>query len=104
MTPTHTSRNGKRYRYYVCRHTWKHESGKSQTVAAADIERVVIDQIIQRRRTQRMTVAERRLDQRIKRVDYDGDPRRVIISFHSEARHCVAQKGGASHEPRRSGQ
>ncbi len=45
MTPTHTSRNGKRYRYYVCRHTWKHDSGKSKTVAAADIERLVIDQL-----------------------------------------------------------
>ena len=32
MRPTYTSRNGKRYGYYVCRHTWKHSSGKSTTV------------------------------------------------------------------------
>ncbi len=89
MTPTHTTRQGKRYRYYVCRQTWKHGSGKSQTVVATEIERMIMDHITGRvaESTGRMGWSpERGLGQLIARVDYDGDGRCVTISFHKEDR------------------
>ena len=47
MSPTHTRRGGKLYRYYVCQAALKGEVGDAQIrrVAAASIEAVVIDQL-----------------------------------------------------------
>ena len=80
MTPTHTSRNGKRYRYYVCRHTWKHDSGKAQTVAAADIERLVRDRLA----TRGLLNSTASWAQLVGRIDYDAEKRQAMIAFQHE--------------------
>jgi DNA invertase Pin-like site-specific DNA recombinase len=47
MTPSHTPRNGKLYRYYVAMDVLKRgaEPGPVSRIAAGDIERVVVDQL-----------------------------------------------------------
>ncbi len=75
MTPTHTSRNDKRYRYYVCRQTWKHPSGKSTTVAAAHIESVVLNHLARQHGSVPI------LGTLIARIDFDGPRRQVTIHF-----------------------
>jgi site-specific DNA recombinase len=47
MTPSHTRRNGKLYRYYVAMDVIKRaaEPGPVSCIAAADVERVVVDQL-----------------------------------------------------------
>jgi DNA invertase Pin-like site-specific DNA recombinase len=47
MTPSHTRRNGKLYRYYVAMDVIKRaaEPGPVSRIAAADVERVVVDQL-----------------------------------------------------------
>jgi DNA invertase Pin-like site-specific DNA recombinase len=64
MTPTHTRRGGRLYRYYICSGMLRH--GKDQTadgetaslrrIAAGEIERAVIDQIRMLLRTPEITV------------------------------------------------
>ncbi len=88
MTPTHTSRHGKRYRYYVCRQTWKHPSGKSLTVAAASIESVVLDQLARRQHGSAQI-----LGTLIARIDFDGPRRQVTIHFHDPAAEPVVDLG-----------
>jgi site-specific DNA recombinase len=47
MTPTHASKGGKRYRYYVCSNAQKRgwERCPSQSVPAGQMERIVVEQI-----------------------------------------------------------
>jgi site-specific DNA recombinase len=47
MTPTHTGRNGKKYRYYVCSRATKlgRKTCPSPSVPAGEIERFVVDRI-----------------------------------------------------------
>ncbi len=90
MTPTHTSRNDKRYRYYVCRQTWKHPSGKSTTVAAAHIEGVVLDQLARR---QHGSVPI--LGTLIARIDFDGPRRQVTIHFRDSKAEPMEEIGNS---------
>jgi hypothetical protein len=90
MTPTHTSRNGKRYDYYVCRHTWKHASRQSQTVAAPAIERIVMTQLTRLDAWSAKKGSELLPSQRarllrsiVERIDYDASRQEVSITFHS---------------------
>ena len=90
MTPTYTSRNGKRYGYYVCRHTWKHSSGKSTTVAAPDIERLVLNQLVAQGLWPMAETASsagqraRLVGTLVQRIDYDADERQATFSFHAD--------------------
>ena len=47
MTPSHTRRNGKLYRYYIDMDVLKRgaEPGPASRIAAGDVERIVIDQL-----------------------------------------------------------
>ncbi len=98
MTPTHTSRRGKRYRYYACRHTWKHRSGKSNTIAASQIERLVWDRLgihkaggdTDNGGTHRPSEPATRVGLLVERVDFHPVQRQVTIALKNDGRSAVA--------------
>src|SRR5207247_7492718 len=47
MTPTHATKGGKRYRYYVCSSAQKrgYDRCPSQSIPAGQMERIVVEQI-----------------------------------------------------------
>src|SRR5262249_24867811 len=89
MTPTSSSRAGKRYRYYLCcgAHRRGRQSCPSKSIPARDTEAAVLEQI-QRQcpdvdvRKQPPSARLELVRHWISRVDYDGAEDKLAITFH----------------------
>ncbi|PJA74181.1 resolvase, partial [bacterium CG_4_9_14_3_um_filter_65_15] len=106
MVPTHTTKQDRRYRYYVCAKAQKRgwHACPSKSIPAGEIEKFVVDQVRGIGRDPAMidedeaihalaafdpvwetlTLREqaRVLQLLIQRVDYDGDKGTVSVTFH----------------------
>jgi hypothetical protein len=90
MTPAHVSRGNKRYRYYTCSAAQKKgwHTCPSKSVAAAALERFVLEQIAPHARdVEWPTLAPHeqieRLRMLVTRIDYDGGSQQVAITLRS---------------------
>ncbi len=121
MTPSHTSRGNRRYRYYVCTNAqkrgWDHCPSKS--IPAAQIEGYVVDQIRSLKRDTELDCSAdqealaalcsvwptlspkdhaRLLGLLVRGVDYDGGTGRLAIHFHPTGIRTLADELAAQHE------
>jgi len=80
MTPTHATKGGKRYRYYVCSQAQKrgYDRCTSQSVSAGQMERIVVAQISKLGRDPgrlKTILAEASKQRRTRLVDLEGERR-----------------------------
>ena len=101
MTPTHSTRAGKRYRYYVCSHAQKcgWDTCPAPSLPAHEIEKFVIDQIrslgqdagmielVLEQAEQQVQTQRRTLNDELRSLDRD------LIRWHADVRDLVAQNG-----------
>ena len=106
MTPTHTTRGVKRYRYYGC--TGAHKKGApscpTRSVPAGEVERVVVDRLRAVGRDPAVlaqTVAEARLQDQRQLADLEAERRTLgkdLARWNEEIRRA-AQELGAADDP-----
>jgi len=97
MTPSHTRKGSRHYRYYVCCAAQKRgwQGCPSKAVPAGAIEQIVLEQIQERCRQaegdvftvwERLSPAEqaRLVPLWIERIDYDGASKTVTITFYPD--------------------
>jgi site-specific DNA recombinase len=105
MTPSHTRKGSRHYRYYVCCAAQKRgwQGCPSKAVPAGAIEQIVLEQIHERCRQadgdaftvwERLTPVEqaRLVPLWIERIDYDGASGTVAITFHPGSNQHLAQQ------------
>jgi hypothetical protein len=105
MTPSHTRKGSRHYRYYVCCAAQKRgwQGCPSKAVPAGAIEQIVLEQIQERGRQtdgdaftiwERLSAAEqvRLVPRWIERIDYDGATGTVAITFYPDSSHHLAQQ------------
>jgi site-specific DNA recombinase len=85
MSPTHSQKNGRRYRYYVCLNAWKRGRRvcPSKSLPAALIEDWVVEQVRKHSGAVEGNAAEW-LRSRVERVDYDGSHGKASILLHPQ--------------------
>jgi site-specific DNA recombinase len=87
MTPAHSSKRGRRYRYYVCTQAQKRgwHTCPSRSVPALPIENFVLEQLRQADQDLEASALEpwRLVQSRVERVVYDGAHSKVAITFRS---------------------
>jgi site-specific DNA recombinase len=105
MTPSHTRKGSRHYRYYVCCAAQKRgwQGCPSKAVPAGAIEQLVLEQILERGRQtdgdavtkvwQTFSPAERArlVPLWIERIDYDGANGTVAITFHPDSSQLLAR-------------
>ena len=111
MTPTHTRRGGRLYRYYICSGMLRHgkdaaadrETASLRRIAAGEIERAVIDQIRVLLRTPEIIVQTWRAARASRQADRSAGQRR-ITQLRAALERAISCRAG-THRPaaRRSG-
>ena len=114
MTPAHTKRGSRRYRYYTCTNAQKRgwQTCPSRSIPAAEMDQVVLEQIRRanpdpgldgeqgtfERLWQAVPLHERgeALRRLVERVDYDGRAGQLAITFRPGGFEALAE---ASPEP-----
>jgi site-specific DNA recombinase len=88
MSPTHSQKNGRRYRYYVCLNACKRgrQVCPSKALPAALIEDWVVEQVRKHAGPEEGNGAEW-VRSRIERVDYHGSHGKVSIQLHAQGQH-----------------
>ncbi len=89
MIPIHVGRNGRWYRYYVCRNAreTKATHGPSRSLGAHGIEQAVLDRLVQSEQmsSEELPIGLRDrielLRRHIERVGYNGASGRVSVRF-----------------------
>ncbi len=115
MSPSHSNKNGVRYRYYVSQAVLQgraDEAGSVTRVSAPDVEQLVLAALQNAGRADALKVGEGDVLEQVARVVVD--PKRLIVSFHSpseiddaaEPQHLaipftpsVALRKGVAHAP-----
>jgi site-specific DNA recombinase len=97
MSPSHVVKGNKRYRYYVCSSAQKRgwETCPSKTIAAHEIERIVVNQIqgmVTDPVWEALALSEQtgRIKELVERIDYDGRVGKVWIVFRSSVQSLAA--------------
>jgi site-specific DNA recombinase len=85
MSPTHSQKNGRRYRYYVCLNACKRgrQVCLSKSLPAAVIEDWVVEQVQKHSGAGEENGADW-LRSRVERVDYDGSQGKVSITLYPQ--------------------
>jgi site-specific DNA recombinase len=87
MTPAHSSKRGRRYRYYVCTQAQKRgwHTCPSRSVSALSIEKFVLEQVREEDQDPEASALEpwRLVQSRVERVVYDGARHKVTITLQS---------------------
>jgi site-specific DNA recombinase len=107
MTPTHTSRKNRRYRYYVCVHAQKNgwDACPSRSIPAGEVEAFVVDQVRCVGRdpalfAQTVTQARQRDEERLAELEAERRTlERDLGRWHGKLRRLAAQMGAGETDP-----